>query len=707
MSQRQTAHEIPAGDDVSASSRDGTGSPSSVQPDSPADVRPTPLDADETHMTRLRFAALQNDLPIRLGRTSLDDGDGDGDGDGNGNVNANGSGGSGGCTATNKSDCTGNMSIDWPRAEPRPPAMRLPAELLMLIFSKLGSTGDMLSCLLVCRAWAMACVPILWHRPACSNWRNLQNVSWSVTKQDPLFDYANLIRRLNLSTLHAQVSSGTLVPFLNCTRIERLTLTTCKLLTDQPIGDLVARNHLLQALDVTDVEGVTDTAVLKIAKNCPRIQGLNLTGCVNVTDDSLVTVAEMCPLLKRIKLNNVSSVTDATVKAIAQSCSGLVEIDLFNCPLVTSEAVTELLSNLRVLRELRLGYCTLIDDTAFTNVSDDLVYDSLRILDLAGCENLRDAGMIRVLLQAPKLRNLVLAKCRFLTDRTLYAIMRLGKNLHYLHLGHVWNISDAGLIMLIRACSRIRYIDLACCSRLTDRSICALAGLPKLRRIGLVKCQNITDASIRAIAGVGARPFAHPLPSHADATMHRYMSSAFTERANAANYLRYGVPWQPNPLERVHLSYCVNLTIDSIHLLLNACPRLTHVSLTGVQAFLRRDLTVFCRPAPNDFTAQQRDVFCVFSGDGVLSLRNYLNANHRPTTFDQRHHHLAQRREGGHGWDQADEDGSDAGSATTGQQQRPRRGSEPPARHPPPFDGTAGADVGAHMAGPTQVPLEA
>jgi hypothetical protein len=48
------------------------------------------------------------------------------------------------------------------------------------------------------------------------------------------------------------------------------------------------------------------------------------------------------------------------------------------------------------------------------------------------------------------------------------------------------------------------------------------------------------------------------------------------------------------------------------------------LSLTGVQAFLREDLTRFCRDAPAEFTHPQRDVFCVFSGDGVQRLRDYL-----------------------------------------------------------------------------------
>jgi F-box and leucine-rich repeat protein GRR1 len=49
------------------------------------------------------------------------------------------------------------------------------------------------------------------------------------------------------------------------------------------------------------------------------------------------------------------------------------------------------------------------------------------------------------------------------------------------------------------------------------------------------------------------------------------------------------------------------------------------LSLTGVQAFLHEDLTAFCREAPPEFTHQQREVFCVFSGEGVNRLRAYLN----------------------------------------------------------------------------------
>ncbi|KAL1884901.1 SCF ubiquitin ligase complex subunit [Paecilomyces lecythidis] len=477
-----------------------------------------------------------------------------------------------------------------------PPIGRLPPEILIAIFSKLNSTADMLNCMLVCQGWAANCVGILWHRPSCNKWDNLRSVVTSVGKGDGLFPYSELVKRLNLSALTEKVSDGTVVPFTQCKRIERLTLTNCSKLTDKGVSDLVEGNRHLQALDVSELRSLTDHTLFTVAKNCPRLQGLNITGCVKVTDDSLVAVSGNCRQIKRLKLNGVVQVTDKSVLSFSDNCPSILEIDLHDCKLITNTSVTSLLSSLRNLRELRLAHCTEINDSAFLNLPEHLVFDSLRILDLTACENVKDDAVERIVNSAPRLRNLVLAKCRFVTDRTVQAICKLGKNLHYVHLGHCSNITDAAVIQLVKSCNRIRYIDLACCNRLTDASVQQLATLPKLRRIGLVKCQAITDRSILALARPKISP--HPL----------------------------GV----SSLERVHLSYCVNLTMDGIHALLNHCPRLTHLSLTGVQAFLREELTAFCREAPPEFTQQQREVFCVFSGEGVSRLRDFLNRSVAP-----------------------------------------------------------------------------
>lgn len=161
-----------------------------------------------------------------------------------------------------------------------------------------------------------------------------------------------------------------------------------------------------------------------------------------------------------------------------------------------------------------------------------------------------------------------------------------------------------------------------------------LATLPKLRRIGLVKCSLITDESVFALANAHRARRAADLARH----QHRPHYSHLEYNGEARSNHHF------NSLERVHLSYCLNLTlkvcaecylstlsvltsdIQSILVMLNSCPKLTHLSLTGVQAFIaRNDLDLYCREAPSEFTDHQRNVFCVFSGTGVIGLRKYLN----------------------------------------------------------------------------------
>lgn len=179
--------------------------------------------------------------------------------------------------------------------------------------------------------------------------------------------------------------------------------------------------------------------------------------------------------------------------------------------------------------------CDLIDDSAFLSLPSDQVYEHLRILDLTSCARLTDRAVEKIVTVARRLRNLVLAKCTNITDVAVFAISRLERNLHYVHLGHCRHITDEGVKRLVQCCNRIRYIDLGCCSHLTDESVTLLATLPKLKRIGLVKCTLITDESINALARANHRIRPRRDPG---GNIHDYHTSS---------------------LERVHLSYCINL----------------------------------------------------------------------------------------------------------------------------------------------------
>ncbi|KAK4096932.1 RNI-like protein [Parathielavia hyrcaniae] len=493
-----------------------------------------------------------------------------------------------------------------------PPIQRLPNEILIAVFAKLSGSSDLLHIMLTCKRWARNAVDILWHRPSCSTWEKLQSICTTLALENPYFAYRDFVRRLNLAVLAGKVNDGSVMPLAECKRIERLTLTGCTNLTDSGLIALVSNNNHLYSLDVSltppSAEGmapdhISDASINAITENCARLQGLNISGCQRISNESLVRLAQRCRYIKR--LNDCVQLEDSAVLAFAEHCPNILEIDLQQCRLIGNEPVTALFTQGHALRELRLTNCEMIDDSAFLSLPPHRVYEHLRILDLSCCPGVTDRAIERIIEVAPRLRNLVLQKCRNLTDAAVYAISRLGKNLHYLHLGHCNLVTDDGVKRLVSMCNRIRYIDLGCCTNLTDDSVTKLANLPKLKRIGLVKCASITDISVIALANANRRPRMRR-DAHGNLIPGEYSTSQ-------------------SCLERVHLSYCTLLTQTSIIRLLNCCPRLTHLSLTGVQAFLRDDLETFSRPAPREFTEHQRSVFCVFSGQGVVNLRKHFN----------------------------------------------------------------------------------
>jgi F-box and leucine-rich repeat protein GRR1 len=414
------------------------------------------------------------------------------------------------------------------------PVHRLPAELLIHIFSRLSAPKDLQSCMLVSKDWARNSVGLLWHRPAMGKWESIHSVVQSIRKANKFFAYQDLVKRLNMSTLANAVSDGTLMGLVDCKRIERLTLTNCTKLTDISLLPLIEGNRSLLALDITGLDQVTEKTMMVVADNCLRLQGLNVTGCRKLTDESVMAIAKSCRHLKRLKFNNCVQLTDKAIMTVAAHSSHLLEIDLYGLQSLESPAVTALLMSCRHLREMRLAHCSRLDDSAFLDLPNDpempMSFDALRILDLTDCGELGDKGVERIIQTCPRLRNLILAKCRQITDRAVFAITKLGKNLHYIHLGHCARITDVSVEALAKACNRIRYIDLACCSALTDGSVTKLASLPKLKRIGLVKCAGITDRSIHALA------------------MGEIKNN---KKVNGISVL-----------ERVHLSYCTNLTLE-------------------------------------------------------------------------------------------------------------------------------------------------
>ncbi|EGV60932.1 RNI-like protein [Yamadazyma tenuis ATCC 10573] len=466
------------------------------------------------------------------------------------------------------------------------PLLNLPTEVLLQIFHHLDRR-DLFSLLTVCREFSELIIEILWFRPNMQSDMSFKHIRqiMSLPPHTTHWNYRLYIKRLNLSFMTKLVNDDLLSLFIGCPKLERLTLVNCNKLSRTPISNVLDRCERLQSIDLTGVTDIQDDIFLTLARNCPRLQGLYAPGCGNVSEDAVITLLRACPMLKRIKFNNSENITDHSILAMYENCKSLVEVDLHNCPEVTDLYLRKIFLELSQLREFRISNAPGITDNLLGLLPNSFYLEKLRIIDMTGCNAITDKFVEKLVICAQRLRNVVLSKCLQITDASLRALSKLGRSLHYLHLGHCLLITDFGVTSLVRYCHRIQYIDLACCSQLTDWSLAELATLPKLRRIGLVKCHLITDNGIVELVR------------------------------------RRG---EQDCLERVHLSYCTRLSIGPIYLLLKTCPRLTHLSLTGIQAFLRREITQYCREPPPDFNEYQKSLFCVFSGDGVNQLRNHL-----------------------------------------------------------------------------------
>lgn len=480
----------------------------------------------------------------------------------------------------------------------------LPPEILINILRHLHSPRDLYHSMLVSRAWCECAVELLWHRPALTRLSTLVKIITILNLPDQSFTYARFIKRINFLFLGPDLTDVLFARLAQCDRLERLTLVNCSAISEVALLRVLTRLPNLIAIDLTGVVETTDKVISGLTSASKHLQGINLTGCKHITDEGVLSLARECSLLRRVKLSGVEQVTDASVSAIAKACPLLLEIDLNNCRHITNTPVRDLWLHCPHLREVRLSHCSELTDAAFPTptkardttlpliiprASDELPplvlpkqLGHLRMLDLTGCALITDDAVEGIVSYAPKIRSLVLSKCSLLTDRAVESVCLLGRHLHYLHLGHAVNITDRSIKSLARCCTRLRYVDFANCLLLTDMSVFELASLPKLRRIGLVRVSNLTDEAIYALA----------------------------ERHST--------------LERIHLSYCDQISVMAIHFLLQKLHKLTHLSLTGIPSFRKPELQQFCRQPPQEFNVSQRMSFCVYSGNGVAKLRSFL-----------------------------------------------------------------------------------
>ena len=375
----------------------------------------------------------------------------------------------------------------------------------------------------------------------------------------------------------------------SCTprNLEILHLVACHGITSDFIASLTSC-HALRKLGLSlSGDNVTDEALISVAAGCRALEVLDLGSNRDGkwTPAGIEAIARSCPRLRVINLDT-SLAHDRVLAALAGHTRELAELQVRSRPdALTLTAARSLArcANLRLLH-WKSDWVTEESDAflscAFDNAQplraclQHIDISSWQLGDegviaLARCSLLERACLDSTAISAEGMRRLVngclrlrLLICARICDEAAQQLSRC-VSLQWLVLcgsGASW-LSDAGLSVLAAGCPAVRSVelgDLSGDSLITDAGITALAtGWPQLEHIALNRSVHLSDESIRAFAG-------HPRLQYLELRGGAFFTNATTQ------LLAEGF----SALKRVKLSGCRRITSDAKAELATARPDL-------------------------------------------------------------------------------------------------------------------------------------
>ncbi|KAL0288601.1 UNVERIFIED_CONTAM: F-box protein [Sesamum angustifolium] len=243
---------------------------------------------------------------------------------------------------------------------------------------------------------------------------------------------------------------------------------------------------------------ISNSLIQFVANTCPRIQVLNLNYrekrdfyCDEEKDDfddeGLGDIAKRCCDLEAIVLKRRSGIGNRGVASLGEFSRNLRTLDLGRCWKVSDEALDSI-GFLNHLERLGLQGCWLITDVGLAFLAQGSLCDSLKILNLAECDQITDSGLI-YLKKMGCLEELNLAECGpNVTDIGCEMAVAAIWTLKRLNLSWLVNVSDATLVALAQNCKHLEVLDLTGCELVTGSCIRAFSSHDSLKELVLIHC---------------------------------------------------------------------------------------------------------------------------------------------------------------------------------------------------------------------------
>ena len=302
------------------------------------------------------------------------------------------------------------------------------------------------------------------------------------------------VRRLSISGWFRSVDAKNVTALLKrCTGLHEVHSYGSKPIEhDELTFALMAYCPSLRSIHLSDSRTLTDSAVAAMVRMYPGLVELWLANVEKLTDEALRAIAQHLPKLHRRCPQQSTGISDAGVVELAQKCTALKQLNL-NGNLITDAAITAIANNCGDLEELRVSCCENITDAALRVVR----LPKLTTLDLSGCSEISDAGLIELSRQCTALKSLNILGTS-ITDAAVSAVARNCPDIDDLRVDSA-DITDESIKLLAKHCAHLSNLDLDG-TGITVASVLALARAPNLKLLW-VDGPNciITDEALYAL----------------------------------------------------------------------------------------------------------------------------------------------------------------------------------------------------------------
>jgi hypothetical protein len=274
--------------------------------------------------------------------------------------------------------------------------------------------------------------------------------------------------------------------------------------TDKIISDMVM--HRFRQVKIVNLQGcpyVTDQSLKAFVGHCQNLEELNLGRLMDIgpqiTDAGMQLLIPHCVTLRSLDLTWLDGLTDTAILSVADSCTRLESLDVPNLCQLTNASIARLgsSSSQTSLRNLNLCGCSHIGDAAAFVIAQKFL--NMITLNLAGCDRIGPESLVEIVSKL-RLKSLNITGLYRLNDKCLIDMSAHVGDLIRLRMGFL-RCTDQGVGCLVKGLKKVTQFDMRGISELTDLTVVVLCqNMNNLRVIDMRGCRNISISARLMIA---------------------------------------------------------------------------------------------------------------------------------------------------------------------------------------------------------------